>query len=87
MEIGANRLAQRQDSDRRRVAVVSVTQRFHRGLDDVLGGAKIRLPDAEIDDVAALRGERRGARQHGECVLLADPIERRDCLHGRFLLP
>ena len=49
----------------------------------MLGGAEIRLADAEIDDVAALRGERGGARQHREGVLLADAIEGRDGVqHG-----
>ena len=51
-----------------------------RGLDDVLGRAEVRLADAEVDDVAALRGERLRARQHREGVLLADAIEIRDGL-------
>ena len=62
---------------------MAVAQRLHRRLDDVIGGAEIRLADAEIDDVAAFRGEPRRARQHGERVLLADPIECRDgAKHG-----
>jgi hypothetical protein len=46
----------------------------------VLRRAEIRLADAEIDDVAALRGERIGAGEHGEGVLLADAVEGGDGL-------
>jgi len=49
-----------------------------RSLDDVVGRAKIRLSDTEIDDVASFRGKTRGAGEHRESVLLADPIESRD---------
>ena len=83
VQVGGDRLAQRQDADRRRVAVMAVAQRLDRRLDDEIGRAEIRLADAEIDDVAALRGKRIGARQHGEGVLLADAVESRDGLqHG-----
>ena len=41
----------------------------------MVGGAEIGLADAEIDDVAALRGKLGGAGQHGEGVLLADPVK------------
>ena len=53
------------------------------------GRAEIRLADAEIDDVAALRCERVGAREHGEGVLLADAVEGGDGMQAhadvRFL--
>ena len=78
VQVGGDRLAQRQDAGRRRVAVVAVAQRLDRGLDDVVGRAEVRLADAEIDDVAALRGELGGARQHREGVFLADPVEGRE---------
>ena len=78
VQVGGDRLAQRRDAVRRRVAVMAVAQRLDRGLDDVIGRAEIGLADAEIDDVAALRGQRIGARQHGEGVFLADAVERRD---------
>ena len=78
MEIGRDRLAQRQDAVCGRIAVMAVAQRLHRRLDDMIGRAEIRLADAEIDDVAALRGKARRAREHSERTLLADPIERRD---------
>ena len=58
-EIGGDRLAQRQDADRRRIAVMAVAQRLDRRLDDEIRRAEIRLADAEIDDVAALRGKLR----------------------------
>ena len=74
-EIGGDRLAQRQDADRRRVAVMAVAQRLDRRLDNEIRRAEIGLADAEIDDVAALRRKLRGAREHGERVLLADAIE------------
>ncbi len=54
MQVGGDRLAQRRDADRRRVAVMAVAQRLHRRLDDEVGRAEIGLADAEIDDVAAL---------------------------------
>jgi len=57
---------------------MAVTQRLDRGLDDEIGGAKVRLADAEIDDVAALRDQSIGASQHGEGVFLADAVEGRD---------
>ncbi len=78
MQVGGDGLAQRQDAGRRRVAVMAVAQRLHRGFDDKIGRAEIRLADAEIDDVAARRRKLRRPRQHRECVFLADPIERRN---------
>ena len=72
MQIGGDRLAQRQDADRRRVAVMAVAQRLDRRLDNEIRRAEIGLADAEIDDVAALRGKLRRAREHGERVFLAD---------------
>ena len=51
----------------------------------MIGRAEIRLADAEIDDVAALRGQRIGARQHREGIFLADAVEGRDgSQHGVF---
>ena len=85
VQVGGDRLAQRRNAGRRRIAVVPVAQRLHRRLDDEFGRAEIRLADAEVDDVAALRGERVGARQHGEGVLLADPVEGRDGFQHAFL--
>ena len=78
VQIGGDRLAQRRDAVGRRVAVMAVAQRLDRGLDDKLGRAEIGLADAEIDDVAALRGKRVGAREHREGVFLADAVESRD---------
>jgi len=45
---------------------MAVGERLAAGFDDVFGGREIRLADPEIDDRAALRGERIGARQHLE---------------------
>ena len=82
-EVGRDRLAQRRNAVRRRVAVVAVAQRLDRGLDDEVGRAEVGLADAEIDDVAALRRQRIGARQHGKGVFLADAVERGNGLqHG-----
>ena len=75
VQIGGDRLAQRQDADRRRVAVMAVAQRLDRRLDDEIRRAEIGLADAEIDDVAAGRGKLRGAGEHRKRVLLADAIE------------
>ena len=55
--------------------MVAVAQCLDRGLDDEVRRAEVGLADAEIDDVAALRDERVGAREHREGVLLADAIE------------
>ena len=55
--------------------MVAVAQRLHRRLDDEVRGAEVGLADAEIDDVAALRRQRIGAREHREGVLLADAVE------------
>ena len=75
VQVGGHRLAHWQDAGRRRVAVMAVAQRLDRRLDDKIGRAEIRLADAEIDDVLALRGKRGGARQHGKGVFLADTVE------------
>src|SRR5262249_12395788 len=83
VQIGRHRLADRRDSGCRRIAVVAVAQRLHGRFYDVIRRAKIRLANPQIDDVAALGGQVRGARQHSESVLLADSIERRDgAKHG-----
>ena len=54
---------------------MSVAQRLHGGFDDMRRRRKIRLPDAEVDDVAALGRERGRTRQHRERVLLPDAVE------------
>ena len=79
VQVGGDRLAQRRDAVRRRVAVMAVADRLDGGFLDVLGRLEVGLADAEVDDVAALRGERVRARQHREGVLLADAVEVR---HG-----
>src|SRR5580700_4046314 len=62
---------------------MAIAQGLDRRLDDEIRRAEIGLADAEIDDVAALRHEQHRPRQHGEGVLLADPIEGCDGLqHG-----
>ena len=58
--------------------MMTVAQRLDRRFDDEIGRAEIRLSDAEIDDVASLRGKLHGARQNGEGIFLADAIERGD---------
>ena len=78
VQVGGHRLAQRQDAVRGRIAMMAVAQRLDRRLDDMVGGAEIRLADAQIDDVAALGGQRGGPRQHGKGVFLADPVESGD---------
>src|SRR5487761_1241173 len=54
---------------------MAVAQRLHRRLDDEVGRAEIGLADAEVDDVAALGGKLRCAREHRERIFLADAIE------------
>src|SRR6516162_7676380 len=65
-EVGRHRGAQRRDAVGWGVAVMAVGERLAAGLDDVFRGREIGLADPEIDDRAALCGERVGARQHLE---------------------
>src|SRR6267378_4088051 len=62
---------QRENAGRCRVAVMAVADRLDGGFGNVVGRAEIRLADAEIDDVAALGGQRLRARQHREGIRLA----------------
>src|SRR5260370_26548573 len=62
------------------------TQCLHRRLDKEIGRAEIRLPDPEIDDVAALGGEMRRARKHGEGIFLTDAVESGNRLQHDHLL-
>ncbi len=57
---------------------MTVAQRLHRRLDNEVRGAEIRLADAEIDDVAALRDQGIGAGEHRKSIFLADAVESRD---------
>jgi len=70
--------------DKRRLDPVRIRKRrLDCRLDDEIRRTEIRLPDAEIDDVAALRGDLHGARQHREGILLANTVEGGDSLqHG-----
>src|SRR5665647_1385986 len=77
-QVGGDRLAQGRNAVRRRVAVMAVAQRLDRRLDDEVRGAEIRLADAEIDDVAALRDQGIGTGEHREGVFLTDAVESRD---------
>ena len=87
VDVGGDRLAERLDAGRRRIAVMAVAERLDRRLDDVVGRAEIGLADAEIDDVAALRLQLGGAGEHGEGVLLADPVEAGDGVEHEPILP
>ena len=69
MEIGRDRLAQRQDAVRGRIAVMAVGERLAAGFDNMARGRKIRLADAEIYDRAAFGLEGLGARQDLESGL------------------
>ena len=68
----------------RRIAVMTVAQRLHRRLDDVVGGTKVRLPDAQVDDRASLRLQRLRPRQHLERRLRPQPPHPRRQLHHRL---
>lgn len=83
MEVPRHRLTKRWNADRRCVAVMAVAQGLDACLDDMSRRGEVRLADAEIDDVAALRRKRAGAGENSEGVLLADPIEGgHDTQHG-----
>src|SRR5216683_222586 len=62
-----------------RITMVAVAQRLDGRLDDEIRRSEIGLANAEIDYVAALRGQRIGASEHGKSIFLADAIEGRDC--------
>ena len=67
-------------------AVMPVAESLDPRLDDVRGRWEVGLPDPEIDDVAALALELRGAGQHREGILLADAAEgRNDGRHAHIL--
>ncbi len=70
--VGGDRLAQRGDAARGRVAVVAVAEGPARGLDDVRRRREIGLADTEVDHRAAPRREGLGARQHLERALGAE---------------
>ena len=72
VKVGRDRLAQRQDTIRRGVAVVAVEERLPGRLDDMVGRREVGLADAEIDDIAALGGERLGAGENLEGALGAE---------------
>jgi hypothetical protein len=67
--------AQLGDALGRRVAVVAVAQRPAGGLDDVLGGAEVRLADAQVDHRPALLGQGVGARQNLEGAFGAETVQ------------
>ena len=78
LDLGGHRVAELGNAGRRGIAVVSVGEGLDRRRDDVIGRRKIRLADAEIDDVAPGSGKFSRPRQHGEGVFLANPVKGRD---------
>ena len=66
LDVLGHRQAQFGDAVGRGVAVVAVGQGLAAGLDDVLGRLEVRLADPEVDDAAALGGQRIGPGQHLE---------------------
>ncbi len=75
VEILCHSLAQRQQAVSGCVTVMAIPQRLDCSLDNVGGRFKIRLADAEVDDVLALRLQRGCAGQYLECCLCAKPVE------------
>ena len=72
-EVG-DRLPDLEDAPRRGVVGVVGVHRPVGGLDDVLGGREVGLPDFEVDDVLALGLERPGLGQHLEGTLGAEVL-------------
>src|SRR5689334_1547442 len=58
--------------------MMTITQSFYRRLYNKIRRPEIGLANSEIDDVAALRGQRIGARKHGEGIFLANTVKGRD---------
>ena len=73
--VGGDRLAQRENSVRRRITVMAVLQRFRGRLDDIAGCWKVGLTDAEIDDVLPCVFQLLRACEDIEGGLGAKPIE------------
>ena len=86
LEIVGDRFAQLGDAGGGGVAVPPVGQRLAARVDDVGGRLEIRLPDAQIDDAAALGGELIGARQHLEGGFGAHPSDSGDRFDHRARL-
>ena len=63
-QILRDRLAQLGQTVRGGIAVMPVGQRLDPRLNDMIGGFKIRLTDAKVNDVMPLCGKRIGARQN-----------------------
>ena len=63
------RLAQLVDSGRGRVAMSALPDRAYRGLLHIGGRVKVRLPNAEADDVFSLARQLGHLGQHDEGVL------------------
>ena len=63
--------------------MVAVAQGPNRGLHDIGRCREIRLADAKIDDVLALRREFAGSGQNGEGVFLAYAVKSRNGLHKK----
>jgi hypothetical protein len=72
-QVRADRFAQLGYAGGRRVAVMAVLERPDRRLDDVGGGLEVRLADAEVDDIAALRGQGGSPVEYLEGPLVAQP--------------
>ncbi len=66
-------------------AMMMFGERLAAGFDDVRRRRKIGLADAEVDDVAALGGQRIGARQHFEGAFGAEARHPRGELHGAVM--
>ncbi len=45
----------------------------------ICSGVRIRLADAQIDDVPPFCGQRGGTGEHGKGIFLADPAEGINC--------
>ena len=64
--------------------MVTIAQSLDGGLDDMRGRRKIRLADPEVDDIAPLARERRGAGEHREGILFAKAVEGGDGVQHGF---
>ena len=71
LEVGRNRFAQGRDAVRRRIAMMTVTQRLDARLDDMPRRFEVRLPDSKVDDVAPFAGKLLGPREDNKRRLRA----------------
>ena len=79
MNVSRDGFAQGQNAGGRRITVMTIFQRADRGFDNMRRGGKIRLTNAQIDNILAAGCQVCGAGQHGKGIFFADPVKAGNC--------